>query len=90
MDEGKAFNYNFSGDEEVSLYRPCFTGLFPHEMFKTLLHKAKIVANMGVMLGTTEGPSTSCDSNIMLFTKAVTEQQAIPSLKLFIDTIQHQ
>lgn len=90
MDEGEAFDHNLSEDEKVSADRPRSTGLFRHEMFKTLLHQAKITANMGVTLSTSEVPLTSRDSNTLLFTEAVTEQQAIPSPKLFVDRIQRQ
>lgn len=90
MDEGETFDHKLSGDEEETADRPHSTGLFHHKMFKTLLHKAKITANMGVGFVNPEGPSDLPNSNSSLFTKTVTEEQTIPSPKIFIDTIQHQ
>lgn len=89
IDEEEAFDYNLSGEEEPTLDRPRSMGLFHHELFKTLLQKAKATANMGVKKAPSEGSSEPTDSNTLLFTEAVTEQDVILP-KLFVDTIQRQ
>lgn len=77
MEDEDAFDFNLPGEEEeVSSDRPRSTGLFRHEMFKTLLHKARVTANMGI--------------TNLLFTEAVPEHENIPSPKLFVDTVQQQ
>ncbi|XP_058041200.1 uncharacterized protein LOC131199441 [Ahaetulla prasina] len=82
--------YNLSEDEESAPDKPAPTGLFRHELFYTLLHKAKVTANMGVALRQSEGASDPSDPNKFLFTEPVSEQRVIPSPKLFLDTIQRQ
>lgn len=91
LNKEEAFDYSLSGDEEdpSSVSSPS-TDLFRHELFKTLLHKAKITANLGISPMPTSLTSDLCDSNTRLFTEKVTEQETVPSPKLFLDTVQHQ
>lgn len=91
MDEEDVFDYNLSGgEEEAALDRPQSMGLFRPELFKTLLHTAKATANMGVSMTHAQNASEPRNSNKLLFTEGVTEQEGIPSPKLFIDTVQRQ
>lgn len=42
-------DFEFSEDEGLMPDRPAFTGLFCPSVFKSLLHKAKVVTNIGVV-----------------------------------------
>lgn len=68
LDEEEAFDYCLSGDEEDPITSHS-TGLFCHEMFEILLHKAKITANMGLVQPTPLGTLKPGDSNTHLFTE---------------------
>ncbi|XP_058025328.1 uncharacterized protein LOC131191317 [Ahaetulla prasina] len=82
--------YNLSEDEKSAPDKPAPTGLFRHELFYTLLQKAKVTANKVTALHQSEGASDPSDPNKFLFTEPVSEQRVIPSPKLFLDTIQRQ
>lgn len=90
MGEEDLAEYNLSEDEGVIPDKPVVTGLFCHKLFKTLLFKAKTMANMGAISGHSEGSMDSQDPSTLLFTEPVTEQEVIASPKLFIDVIQRQ
>lgn len=91
LDEEETFDYCLSGDEEdPSSSSSPSTGLFRHEMFKTLLHKAKVTANMGLVQPPLLTASDSSDSNTRFFTERVAQQDTVPSPKLFLDTVQRQ
>lgn len=82
-------DYNLSDDERVIPNKPATMGLFRHDLFHSLLHKAKTMANMGALIGQQEGSLDPLDPTA-LFTKPVTEQEVIPLPRLFINVIQCQ
>lgn len=51
MGEEDMADYNLSEDERIIPDKPAAMGLFRHDLFKTLLYKAKTTANMGVLIG---------------------------------------
>lgn len=66
------------------------TGLFRHNLFPSLLYKAKTTANMGPLIGQQGESSDLPDPIALLFTEPIMEKEAIPSPQLFVDIIQRQ
>lgn len=90
MSEEDMADFNLSEDEGVLLDKPTTTGLFRHDLFKTLLFKANTTANMEVLIGQSEGCTYPKDPTCLPFIEPVTEKDIIPSPKLFVDVIQRQ
>lgn len=88
LEDDDAFDFNLSGEEEeISSNQPHNMGLFLHERFKTLLHKAWATANMGTTPVGTEGSSNPQDSTNLLFTEAIPDHDSISSPKPFLDMV---
>lgn len=62
MREEDMADYNLSKDEGVLPDRPVATGLFCHDLFKTLLNKAKTTANIGALIGTLRDLQIHCSA----------------------------
>lgn len=79
-----------SDDEDLSPDQPTFIGLFKPQVFRSLLHKAKLTTGLGLPapksspLGDIAGPSSS------LFEEPTHEAEEIPGLKLFRDVVTRQ
>lgn len=80
---------DLSEDEGLAPDRPTFAGLFKQAPFKSLLYKAKLITNIGVLGGSSEPPKEPQDQTERLFTESLTEQEIVPSPQLFMDVVQH-
>lgn len=78
---------DLSDDEGAPPDVPALTGLFPQGLFKSLLHKAKVISGL-VDPATTTSASTSTGHGI--FSEPVVEQLFIPAPKLFTDVVHKQ
>ncbi|XP_013907846.1 PREDICTED: ribosomal RNA processing protein 36 homolog isoform X1 [Thamnophis sirtalis] len=77
----------FSEDEDLEPSKPTFAGLFNPSRFKTILHKAKSVTNMGWAEGSVPPRTIPIE---WMFTGPPADLHCIPSPPLFRDTIQDQ
>ncbi|XP_034281058.1 uncharacterized protein LOC117670189 [Pantherophis guttatus] len=79
-----------SEDEDLAPDQPAFVGLFKPQLFRSLLHKAKLTTGLGVSrpseISPKEGPSTS----VPLFEEPIIESEEIPGPKIFRDVLQRQ
>ncbi|XP_070807546.1 uncharacterized protein [Pituophis catenifer annectens] len=66
-----------------------FTGLFNPALFKTLLHRAKATARIEDSSASDPASGLS-DPNSLVFSEPTTDNEEIPSPKLFLDVIQQQ
>lgn len=76
-----------SDDEDLAPDQPSFIGLFKPQVFRSLLHKAKIITGLGLK---EPQPETSADPSIpsaALFTELAFEAEEIPGPKMFRDII---
>ncbi|XP_034262888.1 uncharacterized protein LOC117658879 [Pantherophis guttatus] len=67
-----------------------FTGLFRPALFKTLLHRAKATARIGGDPSVSDPASGLSDPNSLVFSEPTTDNEEIPSPKLFLDAVQRQ
>lgn len=80
---------DLSEDEGMEPNEPTFQGLFKPVLFKSLLHKARVATNLGVLQApVTQVPSTS-GPHENLFKVQKPDQDFVPFPDLFSDVIQH-
>lgn len=86
-DEGPE-DLEFSEDEGLPPEKPAFTGLFRPSVFKSLLHKAKITTQFGLITNPSEGAKATPAPHDALFRLSKPENEAIPCPPLFADVVQ--
>lgn len=88
LEENYQPEFEFSEDEGLMPERPGFTGLFCPSVFKSLLHKAKVSTNVGVVEGSSDQIQGSSNPSKDLFMIPKPEQEFIPCPTLFSEVIQ--
>lgn len=81
-------NIKFSDDKGMISYAPAFSGLFQPSLFKSLLHKARQMTNIGVPEVLPTEPSSSLGPHDALFSSFKPGKDFIPCPQLFSDVLQ--
>lgn len=89
-DEEGQKELELSEDEGMAPDHPTFMGLFRPALFKSLLFKAKNIVRMGADPTTSDSTLGLADPSELLFSEPATENEVIPSPKLFLDVVQRQ
>lgn len=67
--------------------QPSFVGLFKPQLFRSLLHKAKVTTRLGSISQPSPSEGTNPDSLVPLFEEPVVETEEIPGPKLFREVL---
>lgn len=76
-----------SKDEGLQPDKPAFTGLFPQALFKSLLHKAILTAQLSSPLAPPDPATTEKGSLDPLFAEPSRPVDTIPTPPLFLDIV---
>ncbi|XP_060541090.1 uncharacterized protein LOC132709972 [Pantherophis guttatus] len=79
-----------SGDKGGTMDSLGYTGLFRPALFKTLLHRAKATAQIGGDPSASDPASGLSDPNSLVFSERTTDNEEIPTPKLFRDAVYRQ
>lgn len=79
-----------SDDEDLSPDQPSFVGLFKPQVFRSLLHKAKLTTRLGISLPKAGSPEKGVGTSASLFVEPTFEAEEIPGPKLFKDVVMRQ
>lgn len=78
----------FSEDEGLAPEKPVFTGLFQLAVFKSLLHKAKVTTQFGLITNPSDCTKPVAAPHDTLFQVSKPEKDVIPCPLLFADVVQ--
>ncbi|XP_058037681.1 uncharacterized protein LOC131197525 [Ahaetulla prasina] len=90
VDEGDLRDQNLSEDEDLVPDQPSFVGLFNPQLFRSLLHKAKVTTRLGVTHTAPDPTSGTTDPPLDLFSVPVIESEEVPAPKLFVEVVDRQ
>lgn len=79
-----------SEDEDLAPDQPAFVGLFKPQLFRSLLHKAKVTTGLGVSRPPDPSQKEGVSQAVPLFEEPTVESEEIPGPKLFRDVLQRQ
>ncbi|XP_034289304.1 uncharacterized protein LOC117675085 [Pantherophis guttatus] len=79
-----------SEDEDLAPDQPAFVGLFKPQLFRSLLHKAKITTGLGISRPSESNPKEGTSTAVPLFEEPSIETEEIPGPGLFKDVLQRQ
>ncbi|XP_058021206.1 uncharacterized protein LOC131189221 isoform X2 [Ahaetulla prasina] len=80
---------DLSEDEDLSPDQPSFVGLFKPQLFRSLLHKARVSTGLAAPV-TSDSVSKPSQSSIPLFEEPALEPEEIPGPRLFQDVLIRQ
>lgn len=88
-EESEIKDTEFSENEGTTVEKPVFSGLFQPAHFKTLLSKAKALANFGAQAAA-PGPMASTALTDSFFTEQAIKAETVPAPKVLLDVVQRQ
>lgn len=87
---GEARDADLSDDEDLPPDQPSFVGLFKPQLFRSLLHKAKLTSRLGSSSQASPSGVANSATSVPLFEEPVVETEEIPGPKLFREVLKKQ
>lgn len=81
---------DLSEDEDLAPDQPSFVGLFKPQLFRSLLHKAKLTTRLGSTSSQPSSSQTDTTPAVPLFEEPVIETEEIPGPSLFREVLRKQ